>query len=472
MATETYSYTVPEALVLSEGDSLEKSYGSPTIKVIGVGGGGCNAVSRMYEERVPGVEYVVINTDQQHLSRIQVPNKIALGPRLSRGLGVGGNPEKGRDSAEESREELSELVKGCDMVFIAAGMGGGTGTGAAPVIAEVAKESGALTVAVVTRPFSFERRQKKAEQGIEALKQKVDTLVAISNDRLLSLFANGHTTTWEEAQRLADTVLQRGIQGIAEVVTVPGDINVDFADVKTVMTGAGSAWMGLGTGTGENRAAKAAKMAIESPLLDVSLDGAKRMLFVVTGGSSMTIKDVDEAASVIEGIADEDASVFFGTVKDPNMDDEIQVTLIATGFPPQKASPDEQEEGIYRYLGTAVPPAEPERQGPTHTENISSDEVYSGTVRLRMDAIESLPVVTRFVQALRQQLYFRLVQLVGNYKGTMTISLVLREPMALKQVLLGMDGVAQVDAAEGEEDMLDLRLEDTTPTMGGPAGSL
>ena len=269
MATETYSYTIPEAVVLSDGDTLEKTYGSPTIKVIGVGGGGCNAVSRMYEEKVPGVDYVGINTDQQHLSRTQVPNKIALGPRLSRGLGVGGNPEKGRDSAEESREELSELVKGSDMVFIAAGMGGGTGTGAAPVIAEVAKESGALTVAVVTRPFSFERRQQKAEQGIEALKQKVDTLVAISNDRLLSLFANGHTTTWEEAQRLADTVLQRGIQGIAEVVTVPGDINVDFADVKTVMMGAGAAWMGLGKGTGENRAAKAAKMAIESPLLDV-----------------------------------------------------------------------------------------------------------------------------------------------------------------------------------------------------------
>ena len=355
---------------------------------------------------------------------------------MSRGLGVGGNPEKGRDSAEESREELSELVKGSDMVFIAAGMGGGTGTGAAPVIAEVAKESGALTVAVVTRPFSFERRQQKAEQGIEALKQKVDTLVAISNDRLLSLFANGHTTTWEEAQRLADTVLQRGIQGIAEVVTVPGDINVDFADVKTVMMGAGAAWMGLGKGTGENRAAKAAKMAIESPLLDVSLDGAKRMLFVVTGGSSMTIKDVDEAASVIEGIADEDASVFFGTVKDANMVFEIQVTLIATGFPQQKASPDEQEEGLYRFWETAAPPAEPEEQRLTQTSNISSDEVYSGTVRLLVDAIESLPEVPRFVQALRQKPYFRLVQLVGNYKGTMTISLLLREPLALKKVLL------------------------------------
>ena len=390
---------------------------------------------------------------------------------MSRGLGVGGNPEKGRDSAEESREELSELVKGSDMVFIAAGMGGGTGTGAAPVIAEVAKESGALTVAVVTRPFSFERRQQKAEQGIEALKQKVDTLVAISNDRLLSLFANGHTTTWEEAQRLADTVLQRGIQGIAEVVTVPGDINVDFADVKTVMMGAGAAWMGLGKGTGENRAAKAAKMAIESPLLDVSLDGAKRMLFVVTGGSSMTIKDVDEAASVIEGIADEDASVFFGTVKDANMDDEIQVTLIATGFPQQKASPDEQEEGLYRFWETAALPAEPEEQRLTQTSNISSDEVYSGTVRLLVDAIESLPEVTRFVQALRQKPYFRLVQLVGNYKGTMTISLLLREPLALEKVLLKMEGVAQVHAAEGDEGMLNLRLAETTPTMGGPTGS-
>lgn len=340
------------------------------------------------------------------------------------------------------------------------------------MIAEVAKESGALTVAVVTRPFSFERRQKKAEQGIETLKQNVDTLVAISNDRLLSLFANGHTTTWEEAQRLADTVLQRGIQGIAEVVTVPGDINVDFADVKTVMTGAGAAWMGLGRGTGENRAAKAAKMAIESPLLDVSLDGAKRMLFVVTGGPSMTIKDVDEAASVIEGIADEDASVFFGTVKDPNMDDEIQVTLIATGFSPQESSPDEEGEGLYRYLGTAAPPAEPEKQSPAHTQNISSDEIYSGTVRLRVDAIESLPVVTRFVQALRQQVYFRLVQLVGNYKGTMTVSLVLREPMALKQVLLEMDGVAQVDAAEGEDDMLNVRLAAATAATGDPTGSL
>ncbi len=466
MATETYSYTIPEAVVLSEGDNLEKNYGAPTIKVLGVGGGGCNAVGRMYEEKVPGVDYVVINTDQQHLSRTQVPNKIALGPRLSRGLGVGGNPEKGRDSAEESREELSELVKGSDMVFIAAGMGGGTGTGAAPVIAEVAKESGALTVAVVTKPFSFERRQQKADQGIETLRQQVDTLVVISNDRLLSLFANGHTTTWEEAQRLADTVLQRGIQGIAEVVTVPGDINVDFADVKTVMTGAGAAWMGLGRGTGENRAAKAAKMAIQSPLLDVSLDGPKRMLFVVTGGSSMTIKDVDEAASVIEGIADEDASVFFGTVKDPNMDDEIQVTLIATGFPSQKAPPDEEEEGLSRFWETAVPPAEPESQRPNQTNNISSDEVYSGTVRLQVDAIESLLVVTRFVQALRQTLYFRLVQLVGNYKGTMTITLVLQEPMALKEILLKIEGVAQVDAAEGDDRTLNVRLE-TTPTIGG-----
>ena len=457
MATETYSYTIPNAVALSEGDILENSYGLPTIKVLGVGGGGCNAVSRMHEERVPGVEYVVINTDQQHLSRSQVPNKIALGPRLSRGLGAGGNPEKGRDSAEESREELSELVKGSDMVFIAAGMGGGTGTGAAPVIAEVARESGALTVAVVTRPFSFERRQQKAEQGIETLEQKVDTLVAISNDRLLSLFANGHATTWEEAQRLADTVLQRGIQGIAEVITVPGDINVDFADVKTVMMGGGTAWMGMGRGTGESRAVKAAKMAIGSPLLDVSLDGAKRMLFVVTGGPSMTIKDVDEAASVIEGIADGDASVFFGAVSDPNMDDEIQVTLVATGFPPQKAPPDDEEERLTGVRATAALPAEPEAQRPAQT-HISGDEIYSGTVRLRVDAIKSLPVVTQFVQALRNLLYFRFVQLVGNDKGMMTITVVLQEPLALKEVLLKMEGVAQVDAAEGDEGLLNVRL--------------
>ena len=195
------------------------------------------------------------------------------------------------------------------------------------------------------------------------------------------------------------------------------------------------------------------------------------MLFVVTGGSSMTIKDVDEAASVIEGIADEDASVFFGTVKDANMDDEIQVTLIATGFPQQKASPDEQEEGLYRFWETAALPAEPEEQRLTQTSNISSDEVYSGTVRLLVDAIESLPEVTRFVQALRQKPYFRLVQLVGNYKGTMTISLLLREPLALKKVLLKMEGVAQVHAAEGDEGMLNLRLAETTPTMGGPTGS-
>ncbi|MFQ5860752.1 MAG: cell division protein FtsZ [Dehalococcoidia bacterium] len=334
------------------GDGQTLTDRGAVIKVLGVGGGGSNAVNRMYKERVPGVEYVVINTDTQHLSRNDVPTKVAIGQRLTRGLGVGGNPELGRQAAEESREELAEMVKGADMVFITAGMGGGTGTGAAPTIAELAKENGALTVAVVSKPFVWEvyQRRKNAEDGITRLKDKVDTLIGIPNDRLLSLSQQREELyTWEDALKLADTVLQQGVQTIAEVVTVPGEINVDFADVKAVMSEAGPAWMALGKGRGEHRAIEAARQATKSPLLDISIEGARRILFVLTGGTTLTLKEVQEAADAIQEVADPEANVIFGTVKDLKMDDEVKITLIATGFPSQEMLM-QQEEGLRRLL--------------------------------------------------------------------------------------------------------------------------
>ena len=307
--------------------------GMAQIKVIGVGGGGCNAVARMYLERIPGVEYLAVNTDAQHLLRSDIPIKIRIGEKLTRGLGVGGDPAIGREAGEESREELYEAVRGADMVFIAAGMGGGTGTGAAPVVAEIAKETGALTIAVVTKPFSFEgrKRGKQGEDGAHNLKDKVDTLITIPNDRLTAICDEKMTA--DNAFKLADEVLRQGVQSIAELVAVPGEINLDFADVKTIMSGAGPAWMAIGNARGDDRAVGAARAAINSPMLDVSIEGARGVLFNITGGSDLTLKEVQEAADVVSQAVDPEANIIFGMVTDLKMDDEVRVTIIATGFP-------------------------------------------------------------------------------------------------------------------------------------------
>ena len=290
----------------------------------------------MYKDRLAGVEYYGINTDALHLSRCEMVNKITVGQELTRGLGAGGDPELGRLAAEESREELEQAVAGADLLFIAAGMGGGTGTGGCPLIAKLAKDAGALTVAVVSRPFSFEiaQRRRNAESGISQLKDVVDTMLVIPNDKLLEVSDQSEAPlTWDQALVMADSVLQQGIQAITEVVTIPGEINVDFADVKAILQGAGQAWLAIGTGRGEKRAIEAATMAINSPLLDMNIEDVKRLLFVVTGGPSLTLNELHMAANVIESIADPEANIIFGTVKDMSMEDEVKVTLVAAAFP-------------------------------------------------------------------------------------------------------------------------------------------
>jgi cell division protein FtsZ len=335
------------------------------IKVIGVGGGGTNAVSRMYRSAVPGVEYAALNTDAQHLARADLPQKIQLGEKLTRGLGVGGSPAMGREAAEESRGQLEELVSGYDMVFIAAGMGGGTGTGAAPVVAGLAKESGALTIAVVTKPFSFEggHRVRQAEEGIARLKDAVDTLIVIPNDRLLRMADKEMTA--DNAFKLADEVLQEGVQSIAELVNMAGEINLDFADVRAIMSGAGPAWIGIGTGRGQERALTAARAAIASPLLDAPIEGARRVLLNITGGADLAMQEVRQAADYVSGKVDPEANIIFGMVIDPQMEDEVQVTVIATGLvvaAKQPAQPEALEKVLQASVGPMVtkrPPANP-----------------------------------------------------------------------------------------------------------------
>lgn len=302
------------------------------IKVIGVGGGGNNAVNRMISAGLKGVEFITVNTDAQALFLSQAATKIQIGAKLTKGLGAGANPEIGEKAAEESREELVAALKGADMVFVTAGMGGGTGTGAAPIVAEVAKEVGALTVGVVTKPFTFEGRKRlsQAEKGIGNLKAKVDTLITIPNDRLLQVI-DKHTSI-VEAFRIADDVLRQGVQGISDLIAVPGLINLDFADVKTIMHETGSALMGIGNSTGENRAADAAKAAISSPLLETSIEGAKGVLLNITGGSSLGLFEVNEAAEIIAQAADPEANIIFGAVIDESLGEEVRVTVIATGF--------------------------------------------------------------------------------------------------------------------------------------------
>ena len=307
--------------------------GAARIKAVGVGGGGSNAVARMYRQRMAGVEYVAVNTDAQHLLHIDVPDKLRIGQRLTRGLGAGGDPELGHEAAEESREEIYDLLAGVDMVFITCGMGGGTGTGAAPLIAEISRSLGALTIATVTKPFSFEgyRRIYQAEQGIAKLRDQVDTLILIPNDRLVAIADAGMTA--ENAFRIADDVLRQGVQSIAELVTVPGDINLDFADVRTVMMGSGPAWMAIGQARGENRAIEAAKAAMASPLIDVPIEGATRVLLNITGGTDLTIQEVQASADFIGSMVDPEANIIFGMVTDPKMEDEVRITVIATGLP-------------------------------------------------------------------------------------------------------------------------------------------
>lgn len=303
-----------------------------TIKVIGVGGGGNNAVNRMIEHGVEGVEFIAVNTDAQALNLSKAEVKLQIGGKLTRGLGAGANPEIGKKAAEESKEQLEEALQGADMIFVTAGMGGGTGTGAAPVIAQISKDLGALTVGVVTRPFSFEgrRRSTQAISGIEALKNSVDTLIVIPNDRLLEIVDKN--TPMLEAFREADNVLRQGVQGISDLIAKPGLINVDFADVKTIMYDKGSALMGIGVATGENRAAEAAKKAISSPLLETSIDGAHGILMNITGGMNLSLYEVQEAADLVTSSADNEVNVIFGSVINDSLKEEIIVTVIATGF--------------------------------------------------------------------------------------------------------------------------------------------
>jgi cell division protein FtsZ len=302
------------------------------IKVIGVGGGGQNAVNRMIEEGIQGVEFIASNTDAQALSMSRAPTRVRLGDKLTRGLGAGGDPEVGRKAAEESADELYSVLKGADMVFVTAGMGGGTGTGAAPVVAQVSKECGALTIGVVTRPFTFEggRRSQSADLGVSKIREHAHTLISIPNDRLLQLADK--KSSLEDAFRLADDVLRQGIQGISELITVPGLINLDFADVRAIMSEGGAALMAVGRGSGEDRAKIAAEQAISSQLLDITIDGARGVLFNVTGGTNLTLFEVNQAAAIIRETAHPDVNMIFGAVIEPDMGDEIRVTVIATGF--------------------------------------------------------------------------------------------------------------------------------------------
>ena len=302
------------------------------IKVVGVGGGGCNAVNRMIDEGLQGIEFISVNTDAQALLLSKASTRVRIGDKSTRGLGAGGNPEMGQKAAEESSEELYQVLKGSDMVFVTAGLGGGTGTGAAPVVAQIAKDLGALTIGVVTRPFTFEgtQRQLSAEKGIERLKEQADTLIAIPNDRLLQIVDKRASLT--DAFKVADDVLRQGIQGISELITVPGLINLDFADVRTIMSEGGAALMAVGRSTGEDRARIAAEEAISSKLLDITIDGARGILFNVTGDSSLTLFEVNQVAAIIKETAHPDVNLIFGAVVDPNMGEELRVTVIATGF--------------------------------------------------------------------------------------------------------------------------------------------
>lgn len=329
------------------------------IKVIGIGGGGGNAVNRMIEAGVEGVEFIAVNTDAQALLNSQAPVSVRLGDKLTKGLGAGGRPEVGERAAEESIDTIGEVLRGSDMVFITAGMGGGTGSGASPVVAKVARETGALTVGVVTRPFDFEgaRRRRVADEAIAKLKEYVDALITIPNQRLLAIV--DPKTPFSEAFRVADDVLRQGIQGISDLIIQPGMINLDFADVKSIMRDAGSALMAIGRGTGENRTADAARNAIESPLLEMSIDGATGVLYNITGGTDLTLSEINEAAEVIRGASDDEAEIIFGTSLDESLGRDVAITLIATGFQGSRTA----RRGVDRRQ-----PRERERERPVERE--------------------------------------------------------------------------------------------------------
>ncbi len=341
-----------------ETQSYENNFAQ--IKVVGVGGAGCNAVDRMIAEGMTSVEFITINTDAQALLLTHAARKVRIGDKLTRGLGAGGDPNIGMKAAEESSDDLYEAVKDADMIFITAGMGGGTGTGGAPIVAKLAKETGALTIGVVTKPFSFEgaKRRTAAEAGLEVLKEQVDSLIVIPNDRLLEIVDK--RASLQAAFRLADDVLHQGIQGISELITVPGLINLDFADVRAIMQERGTALMAVGHGTGETRAADAAQAAVRSPLLDLTIDGAHGVLFNVTGGPDLSLFEVNEAAEIIRNMTDPNVNMIFGAVIDPAMKDEVRITVIATGF-----------DGIAKRLSAGGTAAQPERskikQFPTPT---------------------------------------------------------------------------------------------------------
>ncbi|HML40880.1 MAG TPA: cell division protein FtsZ [Bellilinea sp.] len=347
------------------------------IKVVGVGGGGCNAVNRMIDEGMGGIEFVTVNTDAQALLLSKAPTRVRIGDKSTRGLGAGGNPEAGRKAAEESADELYEVLKGSDMVFVTAGLGGGTGTGAAPIVAQIAKEVGALTIGVVTRPFTFEgsRRQTSAESGIAKLKEHADTLIVIPNDRLLQIVDK--RVSLQEAFRTADDVLRQGIQGISELITVPGLINLDFADVRAIMSEGGAALMAVGHASGEDRARVAAEMAISSQLLDITIDGARGILFNVTGGSNMTLFEVNQAAAIIKETAHPEVNLIFGAVIDPNLGEDIRITVIATGFDraatrsplmDQRPAVKKEEQPLpFQASSPAAPSGRTERQAPSNS---------------------------------------------------------------------------------------------------------
>ena len=340
--------------------TLEEESLGAKIKVVGVGGGGGNAVNRMIQAGIKGVEFLVANTDVQAMRNSLAPVKLQIGGKLTKGLGAGANPEIGKQAALEDTDRILEALSGADMIFITTGMGGGTGTGAAPIIASLAAELGALTVAVVTKPFNFEgkRRRVQAEHGIRSLRDTVDTLITIPNERLLNFVERG--TSLSDAFKIADDILRQAVQGISDLITVPGEINLDFADVKTIMHGMGMALMGTGVSSGEHRAVEAAQRAISSPLLEeASIEGAKGVLINVTGGPDMTLFEVHEAASIIQEAADEEANIIFGTVIDPKMGDEVKVTVIATGF-------DSATKGFLNTRGEQLSTPAPTSHNPAH----------------------------------------------------------------------------------------------------------
>ena len=353
-----------------ENSNLTMMDGTATIKVIGVGGAGNNAVNRMLELGIKSVDFIAVNTDRQALQKSKANTKIQIGEKITRGLGAGANPDIGAQSAEESKTELSEVLRGADMVFVTAGMGGGTGTGAAPIVAGLAKEMGILTIGVVTKPFTFEgkKRLAQAERGIESLKTKVDTLIVIPNDKLLQII--DRKTSMSEAFLMADDVLRQGVQGISDLITVTGTVNLDFADVKTIMLNTGMAHMGTGHASGENKAEDAAKEAIQSPLLETSIEGARGVIINITGGEDLGLQEVNTAAELIQRSVDPEANIIFGTVIDPNMSDEIKITVIATGFDGQE----EIKAPRIDPIGTASKPWEKKVSSIPSTQDLNTSQ--------------------------------------------------------------------------------------------------